>query len=133
MGETYDGAAVAGRQSLARLQALVRGSQPQTAPTLSVQRVSARQVVVKAGLYSFTIDNVDQYVDISQLEVGCWDCLVNESKPDGLLGRTWDATVQVESSDAEVEQFRVQGDDILGCPLQHDRFCAQASKAAVAV
>ena len=97
------------------------------APTLSVSRASARQLRVQAGDYTFQIDNMDGYVDITQLDVKCWLCLEQGSMQlDGLLGQTWNASAVIKQSDDEVEEYRVQGDELLGCKHAHDRFCQQA-------
>ena len=77
------------------------------ATTLPVHRASARSVLVHVGLYSFRIDSVDLYADISWLEVDSWDKLVSSAQPDGPLGRTWNASLDVQRSDAEGEQFRL--------------------------
>ena len=96
-------------------------------PTLSVSRPSARQLRVQAGDYTLQIDNMDGYVDITQLDVKCWLCLEQGSMQlDGLLGQTWNASAVIKQSDDEVEEYRVQGDELLGCKHAHDRFCQQA-------
>ena len=92
-------------------------------PQLMVTRTSARQLQVRAGVYLFGIDNVDGYVDLTTVEVMCWECLMREVQPEGLLGRTWNATASVRRSDEEVEEYREKDDDLLGCSHQHDRFC----------
>ena len=97
-----------------------------TSTTLSVHRTSTHRVLITAGLYSLTIDSVDQYVDLTQLDVSSWDELLSaRHQPDGLLGRTWNDQLDTTSSDAEVERYRTQRDDILACAThtQHDRFC----------
>ena len=98
---------------------------------LSVHRSTSHQLLVKAGEYMFTIDSVDLYVDVTEMDTANWDALVNTARPDGLLGRTWNASLQLDDSEQHAEEFRLQGDDILGCSHQHDRFCqAQTVKAA---
>ena len=100
-----------------------------SASTFTVSRPSHRQLHVQAGDYTFQIDNMDGYVDITQLDVQCWLCLEQEQgsmQLDGLLGQTWNASAVIKQSDDEVEEYRVQGDDLLGCQHQHDRFCHAA-------
>ena len=115
VGEQYDGRVV-------RHQAGAASASPSHV-SLSVHRTTTHRLLVKAGLYAFTIDSVDRYVDVTAMDIADWDALVNTAQPDGLLGRTWNATVQVDDSEQHVEEFRLQGDDILGCSHQHDRFC----------
>ena len=115
VGEQYDGRVV-------RHQAGAASASPSHV-SLSVHRTTTHRLLVKAGLYAFTIDSVDRYVDVTAMDIADWDALVNTAQPDGLLGRTWNATVQVDDSEQHVEEFRLQGDDILGCQHQHDRFC----------
>ena len=101
-------------------------SSSSTAPTLtvSVSRPSHRQLILHAGDYTLSIDNMDSYVDITQLDVQCWLCLEQGSMQlDGLLGQTWNASAVIKQSDDEVEEYRLQGDDLLGCKHAHDRFC----------
>jgi len=93
-------------------------------PSLSIYRTSPHSLKLQVGIYSFAIDNVDQYVDITELDVTCWECLVNQAKPEGLLGQTWNATAVMKSSEEDVVEFRVKEGDLLGCQHQHDRFCA---------
>ena len=57
---------------------------------LLVERPSARQLVVSAGVYVLLIDNMDRYVDLSSLQVTCWDCVALQLRPTGLLGQTWE-------------------------------------------
>ena len=98
-----------------------------TAPTLSVTRPTARQLRVQASEYALQLDNMDGYVDITALGVRCWACLEQgQMQLDGLLGQTWNASAALKHSEEEVEEFRVQGDDLLGCQHMHDRFCLQA-------
>ena len=139
VGEQYDGVAAAvTRVASSATVTTSNDSTPTSAsadwrlhPTLSVQRTTTHQLLLTAGLYSFVFDSVDLYVDVSSLHATCWQCLVDEAKPTGLLGRTWDRRVDVQHSDAEVEQYRERRDDILGCDHMHDRFCAQQRKATV--
>ena len=97
------------------------------APALSVHRVSHRRLLVCAGTYSLTIDNMDGYVDLTAVDVTCWRCITDELQPEGLLGRTWDATVEVGgqagSSDAEAEQYRERDDDLTGCNTARGKHC----------
>ena len=78
---------------------------PSSPVRLSVHRLSARCLLIKAGLYALTV-NVDGHVDVSQMDVDSWDELTGTLQPDGLLGRTWDAQLDVSQSDEEAEQFR---------------------------
>ena len=91
---------------------------------LSVHRQDARRLVVTAGAYSFALTSMDGYVDVTTMDATCWHCVVDELRPDGLLGQTWNATVLMRGqSAAEVEQYREAEDRLLGCRHAHDRFC----------
>ena len=95
---------------------------------LSVHRTSSHQLRVQAGVYSLTIDNVDGYVDITRLDVTCWDCVMQQLQPDGLLGQTWNATAAMRGqSESEAAEYREWEDELLGCHHAHDRFCAGRS------
>ena len=96
-------------------------------PLLQVTRLTARQVRVQAGMYVLIIDNVDLYVDVTALDVDCWHCLLSTARPDGLLGRTWNATADMSSSNDRMEEYRERSDDLLGCAHMHDRFCHTAT------
>ena len=124
---------------LQRLRRLLRGDagavgerQPRlssrSVPQLSIHRPDARSLLVTAGAYAFTLHNMDGYVDLTRLESTCWQCVVDELRPQGLLGQTWNATAVVRGqSEAEVEAFREAHDELLGCQHVHDRFCRHAA------
>ena len=101
---------------------------PTSLPTLTVTRLSARQLRVQAGDYTLHIDNMDGYVDLSAVDVQCWACLEQgHLSLDGLLGQTWNSSARMVHDEEGVEQFRVQGDDEAGCSsAMHDRHCAAA-------
>ena len=112
------------RRGAAAPEASVATSSP---PALSVSRPSDRTLRVQAGDYVLQIDNMDGYVDITALDVACWACLEQgRMQLDGLLGQTWNPSAVILQSEEEVEAFRVQGDDLLGCQHMHDRFCHSA-------
>ena len=96
---------------------------PPYTPSLSLSFHSNRSLTVTASLYRFTVLNVDLYVDLAKVEVTCWDCLVQEVRPEGLLGRTWDASKGQLESEEDAELYREQDGDILGCKFARDRFC----------
>ena len=90
-----------------------------TTPLLSVHRVSSHRVLARAGVYDVVVDSVDEYVDLTRVNTRCWRCVMEqaEHRPDGLLGRTWNASLQhadVQDSAQRVEEWRLPGDDILG-------------------
>ena len=93
--------------------------------SIVVRPLSSHSVVVTAGLYELRIDSVDLYVDVAEVVVSDWARLVEEVQPEGLLGRTWNADVGAPENEAEVELYREQDDNILGCRTARDRFCAQ--------
>ena len=100
-------------------------------PVLSVHRTSARRLTVSAGAYTFTLSNMDGYVDVTRLHSTCWDCVTHHLQPDGLLGQTWNKTANIRGqSEKEVEEYREMDDQLLGCHLLHDRFCSQAAPLA---
>ena len=105
------------------------GEHSPTSPTFTVHRPSHRLLHIRAGVYELQVVNMDQYVDVATLDVSCWQCVVEQLRPEGLLGQTWNATASVKHSEDEVEQYRERDDHLLGCKHRHDRFCsAQHSK-----
>ena len=101
---------------------------PTSLPTLTVTRLSARQLRVQAGDYTLHIDNMDGYVDLSEVDVQCWACLEQgHLSLDGLLGQTWNSSARMVHDEEGVEQYRVVRDDEAGCSsAMHDRHCSSA-------
>ena len=94
-----------------------------SSPSIQVRLVSPRSVMVSAGLYRILIENVDLYVDVSEVTVTSWDRLVNEVRPDGLIGHTWNCSVMAVHDGDDVERFREQDQNLMGCNTDTDRFC----------
>jgi hypothetical protein len=105
-------------------QPFTASSSSASSSSLFVRRLSARALEVQAGQYTLLIENVDLYMDLAKVNVSCWDCLVDTVRPEGLLGRTWDATLGAPATEEEVEQYREQDSNILGCNTGKDRFCS---------
>ena len=97
--------------------------------SISVQKISARLLVVSVGLYEVEVENMDLYLDVARVAVNCWECLVDEVRPEGLLGRTWDASKGEPASEEEVEQYRERDDNIMGCNTSRNRFRVRGASA----
>ena len=106
------------------------GEHSPTSPTFTVHRPSHRSLHIRAGVYELQVVNMDQYVDVATLDVSCWQCVVEQLRPEGLLGQTWNATASVKHSEDEVEQYRERDDHLLGCKHRHDRFCSAQHQQA---
>jgi hypothetical protein len=91
---------------------------------VAVYRSSARSVVVHIGLYQLWVDNVNLYLDLSKVDVTCWECMVNTAKPEGLLGRTWDQG-RAAPADDEVDLYREQDDNLVGAKFHFNKFEVQ--------
>ena len=98
-------------------------SSPPLSSSISVRVLSPRTVMVSVGLYGMLIDNVDLYVDVTEVTVSSWDRLVNEVRPDGLIGHTWNCSVSTVHDGDDVERFREREDNIMGCNTDRNRFC----------
>jgi len=99
----------------------------QSSSSCTVRLLSVHSLLVTVGLYSLLVENVDRYVDLVEVQVSSWETLVDERKPEGLLGRTWNATMGAPVDDLEVEQYREKDDNILGCNTDRDKFCPHIS------
>ena len=90
--------------------------------SLFVHRTSARSVVVHAGLYELLIENSDRYVDLVCVTVTDWTALMEQVRPEGLMGATWNSSAPMPP---EEEQYRERDGDMLGCNMEKNRFCLQ--------
>ena len=68
------------------------------------------------GLYSSRLDVVDRYLDFVSVNTQCWSCLLEKVRPEGLLGCTWDNSVEHHTSEA-VELYRERSGQLLGCGI----------------
>ena len=89
--------------------------------SIFVHRLSFRSLIVHAGLYELSIECADRYLDLVQVTVSSWPDLLNDVQPEGLLGRTWNATADMPP-DEELYRLKEDG-DMLGCSSDRDRFC----------
>ena len=96
------------------INSLPLASHSYTVGNLSVHLISNRTLFLQVGLYELSVENMDLYMDVVNVTVRCWDCLVNDIKPEGLLGRTWEASVGPVQSEEELDQYREQDNNILG-------------------
>ena len=82
---------------------------------ISVQLHSVSSLTVTVGVYVIRLDVVDLYLDFTSVNTHCWRCLLDEVRPTGLLGRTHDGGVEHSTSEEEVDKYREQRGDLLGC------------------
>ena len=105
---------------------------------ISVQLQSNRSLSLSVGLYVIRLDVVDWYVDFVSVNTHCWRCLLEDTKPSGLLGRTHDATKEHRTDEEEVAKYRERDGQLLGCSFALDAArtpssCALATTAAASV
>jgi len=96
--------------------------------SIYVKRNTYRSLVVYAGVYEIVIENSDKYLDIVRVDVACWSCLVDDLQPEGLLGRTWNQKVDVNSTDSEIMNYEEKGDSLTGCQFEKQKFCSTQPK-----
>lgn len=54
-----------------------------------VQLVDSYHMTVKAGVYTFELENSDKFINIGAVTVNDWSRLVNQIQSHGILGQTW--------------------------------------------
>ena len=96
---------------------------------IHAQLLSNRTLQVSVGMYELRVDNLDHYLDLVSVNVTCWQCLLEQVQPEGLLGRTWDRHVQHSVDEQVVDEYRERDGDLLGCNTPHDRTCSAAQHA----
>jgi len=94
--------------------------------TIYVKRTNYRSLVVHAGLYEILLQNSDNYLDLTTVDVVCWDCLLQQVQPEGLLGRTWNQNVVHNVSESEVMKYQETEANLIGCKFEKDKFCSKA-------
>ena len=82
---------------------------------IHAQLLSNRTLQVSVGMYELRVDNLDHYLDLVSVNVTCWQCLLEQVQPEGLLGRTWDRHVQHSVDEQVVDEYRERDGDLLGC------------------
>ena len=95
--------------------------------SISVRMLSGRCLRVSVGLYEVDVDNVDLYMDVSKVEVRSWTELVDSIQPEGLIGRTWNASLAAPADEDEVDLYREMDDNILGHNTRRNRFRRDSS------
>ena len=113
-------------------------AESQSSDGISVQLTSNRSLSLSVGLYAIRLDVVDWYVDFVSVNTHCWRCLLDDVRPEGLLGRTWDSTVEHRTDEEEVAKYRERQGRLLGCSFaldaaQKPSSCALPSTAAATV
>jgi hypothetical protein len=88
-------------------------------------RTSDRQLTVHAGLFEMQIENSDWYTDIVTVNVTSWTKLFRE-RPEGLLGRTWNATVTIPPNE---DTYREKDGKLWGCNVDIDNFCTHRQQS----
>ena len=96
--------------------------------SISVQPLSPRSLLISVGSYEVEVENMDLYLDVVKVGVNCWKCLVDSIRPEGLLGRTWNASQGQPQSEEEVDQYRERDDNIMGCNTQRNRFAQRGTR-----
>ena len=57
--------------------------------TLLLQLLDPHHLVIRAGLFTLSIDNSDMFINIGEVHVNDWSRLVNKIQSHGILGQTW--------------------------------------------
>lgn len=91
--------------------------------SMYISRPSSHYMEVNIGLYELVIENSDQFVNLLSVSVSCWACLMDDVRPQGLLGRTWDKNTQHDASDETVSKYQEKDNNIFGCNTDMDKFC----------
>ena len=88
-----------------------------------MQRLSSHSLTVHASVYEIRIDNADAYVDLQAVRVRCQKCVMDELRPEGLLGRTWEKEVDEPNNEDELKQYRERDGRLTGCNYERQKFC----------
>ena len=96
-------------------------------PSMYVHRVSARSLIVHAGLYEMVIENSDNYVDLVTVRITSWTHLMDVMQPQGMLGATWNSSIPIPPVE---EQHREQDGRLMGCNIPTDKHCSVASESS---
>ena len=94
---------------------------------LYVHRSTFRSLTVHAGLYELLVENSDHYLDLVQVTIANWTRLA-EVQPEGLLGRTWNASAPMPPVE---ERYREKDGQLTGCHFDvRQGDCARAAQGA---
>ena len=122
VGDVYaelDGASPANRLLAAGLST----RSPIAVSALSVRRLSARSLLVQAGVYRLRIDNSDRYVDLAEVTADDWSHVRDSLQPEGLLGVTWSRTAVIPPAE---EAHRERDGELFGCNMAAQKHCLTA-------
>ena len=89
---------------------------PHPRTSVGVHRASYRSVYVHAGVYEMVLENSDYYLDLAQVQVSNWNTLILHVRPEGLLGRTWNETVDIPPHE---HLYTEHTDQLTGCHYTH--------------
>lgn len=85
---------------------------------MTISYTDIRHITIShAGLYTLTLQNSDQFINILALEVGDRTRLRNDIQSHGLIGQTWRAGIkgkQVKEVEGMVDDYVVEG-GLMGC------------------
>jgi len=94
--------------------------------SIYLKRTNYRSLVVHVGVYEILLQNSDNYLDLTTVDVVCWDCLLKQVQPEGLLGRTWNQNAVHNVSESEVMKYQESEANLFGCKFEKDKFCSKA-------
>ena len=60
-----------------------------TLPGLTVTRLNSHKALIEAGVYRFTVENSDHFINLIEADVTNWGLLRKDVQSHGLLGQTW--------------------------------------------
>ena len=108
-----------------------RPTAPAPSSSIAVRLLSARSLLVRAGMWEMRVENGESNVEVSDVRVNDWQRM-EELRPEGVLGRRWtygNGTVE----DDDVEGYREKDEDLFGCNTDKDRFCHQCDGKAASI
>ena len=73
--------------------------------------------------------NTDPYLTLASVKVTRWSCLVDELRPESVLGRTWNSsrTFEPRIEEEELRHYTERNGDLYGCAFDYERFCSSSS------
>ena len=93
-----------------------------TLPGLSVTRVNTHKAMIEAGLYRFTVENSDHFINLVEVDVTDWVLLRKDVQSHGLLGQTWQSHKGKNAVEGEVDDYAEGDNDLFGSKFLYNRF-----------
>lgn len=90
---------------------------------IHIKLISTHSLMVRVSIYEMVIENSDMFLNLKNVDVSCWSCLVDQLKPTGLLGRTWNRHLNINPrmSWDEVDTYAERQRDMFGADFEYIR------------